>query len=314
VVIPRVRTAPLSVAMSAVSRSMTPMTLPVGAVLRLTACAGRSIGQRAHGGKASKQPRREADVRRECPSAIAPAKRDERIVEEGGTIGLVGSGSCADEGVEQAAHGGGIEVARDQDDAGAPIAVGPARQLDRGMEDVLHAVNDHGAIRRLCELHDALETKETGSVHRAQEIEEHVEHGGRNRGLARKRERANALVVTIDIVVMVIVLSVVTGGRKGLGREPARDVGDLAVGIEQPAAEQALGRGLAGRGVEDGRAGLSARSRATRARPFSGAARRSVLLSTMRSATATCFTDSMCASSVAAPLIASTTVITPSSR
>ncbi len=43
-----------------------------------------------------------------------------------------------------------------------------------------------------------------GAVHRAQEVEEHLEHGRRDGGVGGERERADAVVVAVHVVMVMM--------------------------------------------------------------------------------------------------------------
>src|SRR5262249_46779236 len=117
VVILSVRKAPLSVVKSAVKRSIKLMPGPVLAV----AFAPRGAsGNGFEVASASKAPMKAL--------TIAPAEGHERIVQQRRAVGPVG-GCGVEESLEQGAHGGRLDIARDHDDARALIAVGPVRQL-----------------------------------------------------------------------------------------------------------------------------------------------------------------------------------------
>lgn len=92
-------------------------------------------------------------------SPIDAAERRERIVEERGAVGLVGCGAV-EEGVEQAPYLLRIEIAGDDDDAAALVGVGPGVEVARRVHDVLDAVDHQRFVRRLGELHDALDAQE----------------------------------------------------------------------------------------------------------------------------------------------------------
>ena len=190
----------------------------------------RASGRGRDAGKASKAP------------ANAPSSGGQRSTPPNGISGL--SSSAARSGWSGAlaprkasnrrltASGSRSRVIKH--DAGALVAVGPARQPHRRMEDVLHAVNDDGARRRLRQFHDALEAQQVGAVHRAHEFDEQVEHRGRNRRCRWRRRRRGCDRRAGSHRGGDASWSCVRFGI-GFGREPALDVGDLAGGIEQAA-------------------------------------------------------------------------------
>ena len=72
------------------------------------------------------------------------------------------------------------------------------------MQDVLHAVDDQRPFRRLGELHDALQAQQVRAVQRAHQVDEHVERRGRDRRIGREREGADALVVAVRVVAVMV--------------------------------------------------------------------------------------------------------------
>ena len=131
---------------------------------------------------------------------------------------------------------------------------GQALELRRRMKHVLHAVDHHRPLGRLGDLHDALEPQQVRPVHRAQQIEEHLERRLGDRRVGREREgadvrrrggsgRGRACVVRMR------------RRRMRLGGEPApARRGSCAAGSYSPQFEQPRGGRLAGRRIEDRRA------------------------------------------------------------
>ena len=87
-------------------------------------------------------------------------------------------------------------------------ASGQPLERRRRMEDVLHAVDHDRLVRRLGELHDALHAQQVRPVHRAHQVEEHLEGRDRNRRVGRQREGADAVVVAVHVVMVVMVIVV----------------------------------------------------------------------------------------------------------
>ena len=151
--------------------------------------------------------------------------------------GRAGRPGGAEKGVEQRPDGLRLEVAGDEHDAGARVAIGPGRQPHRRMEDVLHAVNHQRRVRRLGELHDALEPQQVRAVQRA--------HAGR--GTCRTPRPGSALSVASEKARMrsswrLTSWWCVMAVRRALPRRPRRrasaHVGDLARGIVEAAVEE----------------------------------------------------------------------------
>jgi len=175
-------------------------------------------------------------------------------------IGAVGR-RFAYEGGPQAAHMVGRKIAQNEDDARAPVPVGPALQPRRRMEDVLHAVDHHGTLGIVVKRDDALHAQHVRPVHLAQHVEKHVEARGGQALVARQAEGADARVVPVGImrvrVIMgMMIMRVMRVGMMIVGVmivavilrvmrlveafriEPAGDVRDLAFKAEQACVEQ----------------------------------------------------------------------------
>jgi hypothetical protein len=128
------------------------------------------------------------------------------------------------------------------------------------VDDVLHAMDDDRALRILGQGHEALDAQELRAVRRAQKIEEHVEGGAPDGLVARHAEGADALVMAVHVVMVVVIGIARVGVRMAalfglihrLGAEPGPDVGDLAVGIEEAGADEFRGWDIASPGLDDG--------------------------------------------------------------
>ena len=113
------------------------------------------------------------------------------------------------------------------------------------------------------------------------------------------------IVVMLGMIVAVIMIMIVAHAR--LRRASGATSAVFVAGIVEPAFEQRCDACQRHRRASSIAApGLICRSRARSAARRSGVIDQVALVTTMRSATATCFTASSCASSVATPLTAST--------
>lgn len=115
------------------------------------------------------------------------SERNQWVVREGRTVRSIRR-SDAEKRVEQLPNGAFRQVARDENQSGSVIVVRPAIEPNRGMKDVLHPVHNHGRIRHLGQLHDALQPKQLGAVGRTQQLEEHIEGTGGDRFVRRQDE------------------------------------------------------------------------------------------------------------------------------
>lgn len=185
----------------------------------------------------------------------------------------------AHEGGPQAAHMVGRKIAQNEDDARAPVPVGPALQPRRRMEDVLHAVDHHGTLGIVVKRDDALHAQHVRPVHLAQHVEKHVEARGGQALVARQAEGADARVVPVGImrvrvimgmmivrvmrvgmmivgvmIVAVMIMAVILRVMRLVETfriEPAGDVRDLAFKAEQACVEQVFR--LSGVGLQNAR-------------------------------------------------------------
>ena len=174
-------------------------------------------------------------------------ERNQRVIGEGCTIGPIGR-SDAEKGIEQLANGAFRQVARDENQPGSMIVIGPAIKPDRGVKDVLNAVHNHGRIGHFRKLHDALQSQQLGAMSRTQQLQEHVQRTGGDRFVCRQDESTDLIVVAVDVMAVVMVLV----GIVFLG-QPFFDVRDLSVRVVEAASQQSGRYRLAAGGIENRR-------------------------------------------------------------
>src|SRR5215216_6992006 len=133
-------------------RPINPMASPPHGAFRLPARQRTGRYWRAAGSGTSATL-----ARAEGRSMVAAAERHERIVDCRRAIGTV---RCdrAEKRAEQIADRTRLDIARNEDQPGAGIVVGPSRQGSGRVEYVLHPMDDR-SIRCLGELHDAFQAK-----------------------------------------------------------------------------------------------------------------------------------------------------------
>ena len=150
--------------------------------------------------------RRELPRRFFSAQMIRAAERGQRIVGERGAVGLVGRGATPRKALNSSSIVALRDLVDDEHQPRAVVVVRPGRERRRRMEYVLHAVDHHRLLRRLGELHDALHAQQIRPVHRAHQIEEHLEGRVRDRLVGREREGADAVVVAVHVVMMVVMV------------------------------------------------------------------------------------------------------------
>ncbi|CAH1656079.1 hypothetical protein CHELA20_53744 [Hyphomicrobiales bacterium] len=210
---------------------------------------------------------------------LPPTAECQGIGRQGRGVGSVDRG-FAEEGVPQTRHEALIEIAQDEDQTAAVVAIRPSLQPNGLVEDVLHAMDDHRVVGIIGKRDEALDPQQIGAVGGAQEIKEQIEIMGGDRPRAGQAERADARVMTIHVVMMVPVAVTVVAVRvlmamfmimgvvimgvviamlstilaiERLGLQPGAHIGDLAIDVVEPDPEQGGRRGLATGDVEDGR-------------------------------------------------------------
>ena len=150
---------------------------------------------------------------------------NQRVIGEGRTIGPIRR-SDAEKSFEQLPNSAFRQVTRDENQPRAVIIVGPAIKSNRRVKDVLHPVYDHGCVRHFGQLHDALQPQQFGAVRRTQQFQEHIECTSGDRFVRRQHERADVIVVTVDIMSVVMVFPGI-----GLLGQPFFYIRDLPVGV-----------------------------------------------------------------------------------
>src|SRR6185503_20587871 len=88
------------------------------------------------------------------------------------------------------------------------------------------------------------------AVCRTQQLEKHLQSSRRNCIVGCENKRADVLVMTISVVLMVVMAMDV---RIGFGGKPFLDVRDFPVGIIKPTSEQLFSGRFALSGVKDRR-------------------------------------------------------------
>src|SRR5262245_33482793 len=181
---------------------------------------------------------------------LTTAEGDKGIVEERGAIGSVWGGD-AEKGLEKLAHHALRQVSRDEHQARSVIVIRPAVEARGWMKNVLYAMHDNRRVWHFCKLYDALQAQELRAMRRTQQFQKHLECTGGDRVFGRQDERADVLIVTVDVVmVMMVAVGMSFGG------EPLPDVRNFLIRIIKPAAEKAIRHGLALGCIEDRRRGI----------------------------------------------------------
>jgi hypothetical protein len=93
-----------------------------------------------------------------------------------------------------------FHVAQNKNHAGAVVGVGPRRKPQRRVKHMLDPLDDDRPRGIVAECHYTLDAQEPGSVRLAQQFEEEIESGRRQRRLVAHAEGANAGVVSVDVV------------------------------------------------------------------------------------------------------------------
>src|SRR5262245_52159279 len=175
----------------------------------------------------------------DAPPELSTAEGDKGIIGERGAIGTI-RGSNAEKGLEKLAHDTLGQVARDENQPGSVIVIGPAIEARGRVEDVLYAMHDDRCVRHFRQLYDALQAQEVCPMRCAQQLQKHLERTGGNRVFGRQDERTDVVIVPIDVVMVMMV-----GVGMSLGGKPLSDVRNLFVWIVKPASEKPLWRRLA---------------------------------------------------------------------
>ena len=194
------------------------------------------------------------------------------------------------------------DVAGDEDDPGAAVFTRPFLQHDRRVEDVLDAVNDNRSVE-IDHIDDSLGPQKVRAPEQEQRFEPEIERIAMDRLIDREAHRLDVSVMAIDVVVLVgvavasrSVFMIVRLGV-GFGLEPVLHVEVLGLWVVKAGIEQQFridstvsphrSAEPRGSGPADGPASLRNTSSSTR----------SVLVTSRRSATAACLTDSIWRSS-----------------
>ncbi len=132
---------------------------------------------------------------------------------------------------------------------------------------MLDALDDDRPRGIVAERDNTLDAQEPRPVRVAQQFEEEIESGRRQRRLVAHAEGANAGVVPVDVVFFGFALAAVfvrvvdVGGmlirsarRKSFRVQPAPNVGNFSIRIVDPGIEKRSGRSFAFRGVKQNRA------------------------------------------------------------
>lgn len=172
-------------------------------------------------------------------------ERNQRVIGEGCTIGPIRR-SDAKKSFEQLPNGAFRQVARDENQPGSMIVIGPAIEPNRGVKDMLNAVHNDGRLGHFGKLHDALEPQQLGAVSGTQQLEKHIERTCGNRFVGRQDERADVIVVAVDVVAVVMVFV-----RIGLLGQPFFDVRNLSVRVVEAASQQSGRYRLAAASIEN---------------------------------------------------------------
>src|ERR1044072_2881444 len=126
----------------------------------------------------------------DAPPELSTAEGDKGIVGERGAIRTV-RGSNAEKRLEKLAHDTLGQVTRDEYQPRSVIVIGPAIEARGRVENVLHAVHNDRCVRHFRQLYDALQAQEVCPMRRAQQLQEHFERTGGERGggpSGRKKE------------------------------------------------------------------------------------------------------------------------------
>jgi hypothetical protein len=124
------------------------------------------------------------------------------VVGNCGAVGLARRGGTK-KGVEKLRDDARLDVAHDEDHAGAAIVVGPAFQPGSRVHEVLDRVNQDRRIGVVGKLHHTLDSQQARPVQRTHQFHEHLEGADRN-GLRRgKRKRPDVSVMAIGIMPVV---------------------------------------------------------------------------------------------------------------
>ena len=143
-------------------------------------------------------------------------ERNQRVIGEGCTIGPIRR-SDAKKSFEQLPNGAFRQVARDENQPGSMIVIGPAIEPNRGVKDMLNAVHNDGRLGHFGKLHDALEPQQLGAVSGTQQLEKHIDRTCGNRFVGRQDERADVIVVAVDVVAVVMVFVRIAKTRRTSG-------------------------------------------------------------------------------------------------
>src|SRR6185295_2352204 len=135
--------------------------------------------------------------------SLAASKWNERIVDQRGPVGPVRR--CDPEkSLEKLAHGALRQITGDENQTSAMVVIGPAFEPCGGVKYVLHAMHDDRCIRHFCKFHDAFDAQKLFAVCRTQQLEKHLQSSRRNCIVGCENKRADVLVMTISVVLMVV--------------------------------------------------------------------------------------------------------------
>ena len=180
---------------------------------------------------------------------------------------------------------------------------GQSRQSRRRVEHLLNRMDDQGAGPVLRQFDDAFQPQQPVAMLRPQQIEEHLDRAERQRTVMCERNGTHARIVAVIVVMMM--MGMLASVRVivpvcSFFAQPAPNVGGFRRRIIEPAFENGGMAGLAGRRIQQDSARIdAAEACAERGHRTIDPLTRSVFVTTMRSATATCLTASRWLSSVA---------------